>query len=112
MAKKIVHQLVDDLDGRDLVDGGETIRFGLDGKMFEIDLSVSNAQQFRDAIAPFLSAARRTSVPSRTSTAARRKSASGLDLNEVREWARSQGHTLSNFGRVPHPILDAYRAAH
>ena len=38
MARKIVHQLVDDLDGTVLeVGSGETILFSLDGTAYEID---------------------------------------------------------------------------
>ena len=44
MARKIIHQLVDDLDDTVLEPGeGETVLFALDGKSYEIDLSADNA---------------------------------------------------------------------
>ena len=44
MARRIVHQLVDDLDGTILEIGeGETVLFSLDGVAYEIDLTDSNA---------------------------------------------------------------------
>ncbi len=109
MAKKIVHQLVDDIDGTSLPQGeGETIVFGLDGHVFEIDLSEKNATAFREALGPFVRAARKASAQTRKP--ARRNTS--RDLGAVREWARSQGHQVSDKGRVPYEILDAYDQAH
>lgn len=60
MVRRIDHQVIDDLDGTSLPEAEtETIRFGLDGKIYEIDLSLGNAQQMRKAVAPFIAAARR-----------------------------------------------------
>lgn len=39
MAKKLITQLIDDLDGTELEDGGESIAFSLEGRAYEIDLS-------------------------------------------------------------------------
>ena len=57
MARRIVHQLVDDLDGTVLdVGSGETVLFSLDGVAYEIDLSKKNASKLRNAIEPYLAA--------------------------------------------------------
>ncbi len=110
--KHITH-LVDDLDGTVLEDGqGKQITFSVEGRAYEIDLSDRNADKFYSAIAPFVDAAR--SVPavrhhSRRSRAPRRSS--DVDLGAVREWARANGHTVSDRGRVPASILDAYADA-
>ncbi|WP_294981886.1 Lsr2 family protein, partial [uncultured Microbacterium sp.] len=62
MARKIVHQLVDDLDGTVLeVGDGETVLFSLDGTAYEIDLTTDNAAALRDALAPYVAAARSVS---------------------------------------------------
>ena len=59
MARRIVHQLVDDLDGTLLEVGeGETVLFSLDGVAYEIDLTSGNAAALRDALAPFVAAGR------------------------------------------------------
>lgn len=106
MARRIIHQLVDDLDGTELGDGeGETIRFGLDGKSFEIDLSAEHAQQLRDAIAPFMDAARRQGGPA----AAPRRGAR-RDVDAIRVWARANGYTVSDRGRIPLEVERAYAA--
>ena len=54
MARRIIHQLVDDIDGTVLdIGDGETVLFSLDGIAYEIDLSDRNVQAFRDALAPY-----------------------------------------------------------
>lgn len=60
MAQRTITTLVDDLDGTDLEPGsGQTIRFGLDGRAYEIDLSDDNAQTLHEALGPYVMAARR-----------------------------------------------------
>lgn len=126
MARKIVHQLVDDLDGTVLeVGSGETILFSLDGTAYEIDLTDENAAALRDALAPFIAAARSVSARaggrsgsgssggSGGSGGARRQKRSGQrDYAPVREWAAQNGYTVSQRGRIPAPVLEAYDAAH
>ncbi|OLT04634.1 hypothetical protein BJF90_21450 [Pseudonocardia sp. CNS-004] len=48
-------RLVDDIDGSQAV---TTLSFGLDGRSYEIDLSESHLSAFRQALAPFITAAR------------------------------------------------------
>jgi hypothetical protein len=102
MAQKVETLLVDDLDGSD---AESTIRFGVDGADYEIDLSASHAQQLRDALAPYISAARRAG-PS-----PRRKAARPPDPTEVREWARAQGIDVKDRGRVPAGLIAKFKAA-
>ena len=56
MAQKVIVALEDDLDGGP---ADETVRFGLDGTAFEIDLSSKNARAFRKQLAPFIEHARK-----------------------------------------------------
>ncbi len=123
MARKIVHQLVDDLDGTVLeVGDGETVLFSIDGTAYEIDLTHDNAASLRETLAPYIEAARR--VSSRSGAGASRPAASGggsgrkqkragqRDYGPIREWAAKNGFELSERGRVPSHVLDAYDAAH
>ena len=102
MANRLQVILIDDLDGTEAV---ETVAFALDGKSYEIDLSAANAARFRDAVAPYVSAAR--------SVRARKKARSGpeVDARAVREWARAQGMDIAPRGRIPSTVLEQYRAA-
>ena len=56
MATRRIVTRVDDLDGSP---DAHPVRFGLDGRDYEIDLTDAHADQFRELLAPYLSAARR-----------------------------------------------------
>ena len=110
MAQKIQTLFIDDLDGSD-AEG--TVRFGLDGSEYEIDLNAKHAQQLRDALARYVGAARRVGGGARRPAArgGRRTSASGLNTTEVREWARAQGIEVKDRGRVPAEVVVKFKAA-
>lgn len=113
MAKKHITQLIDDLDGT-VLDDGATVYFSLDGKAYEIDLSDANAQTLRDVLTPYIKAGRPIAGNGvRTTTRPRSGAKSGrVDLAAVRAWAKDNGHTVSDRGRVPGSVLEAYDAAH
>ena len=117
MAQKVQVILVDDLDGGDAV---ETVSFALDGVSYEIDLNEENAARMRDELAAWVGHARRTggrsSSRSGAGRGARRSSskpaaASGTDTAVIREWARQNGHAVSERGRIKADVLEAYHAA-
>ena len=116
MARRIVHQLVDDLDGSVLEVGeGETVLFSLDGVAYEIDLTDANAAALREALAPWIDAARpvsRSSAASSGSSSRPRRRAGQQDYTAIRAWAKDNGYTVSERGRVPASVLEAYEAAH
>lgn len=112
MATKHVTHLVDDLDGSVLEDGeGKQVIFSVEGRAYEIDLSADNAEKLFEAFAPYVAAARSVSAsnPGRSHRSSSQKRS--VDLGAVREWARANGHTVSDRGRVPGSIIDAYEAA-
>ena len=117
MARRIVHQLVDDIDGTLLEAGeGETVLFSLDGVAYEIDLTDENAAALRGALERYTKTARTVSGSrgsSGGSAASRRRRRSGQqDYSEIRDWAKKNGYQVSDRGRVPASVLDAYEAAH
>lgn len=106
MARRIIHQLVDDLDGTQLEDGqGETVRFGLNGKAYEIDLSAENAAALQEAFAPFVKAGRRQG-----GSGAPRRHGSGRGLDAIRTWARENGYEVADRGRISADVEKAYNA--
>lgn len=109
MAQKVTVSLIDDLDG-DKAD--ETVEFGLDGKNYEIDLSSGNAGKLRDALADYVSAARRPGGRRRSgggaTTAARRPAVDREQNQAIRDWARKRGMKVSDRGRIPADVLEAY----
>src|SRR5947208_11242208 len=89
VAQKIQTLFIDDLDGSE-AEG--TVRFGLDGTEYEIDLNTEHAQALRDALARYVNAARRAGGGARRpGRAGRRASAGGLNSTEGRWWAKGQG---------------------
>ena len=116
--------LVDDLDGSE--DDVSTVTFTLDRTNYEIDLSASNADRLREKLEKFVNvaspvqpakkaaAARRGAKAARTTKTAKQQSApSGRDQTQaVRDWARSNGHEVSERGRIAKSIQEAFDAAH
>ena len=109
MAQKIQTLFIDDLDGSE-AEG--TIRFGLDGTEYEIDLNAEHAQALRDALARYVHAARRPRGGARRpARGGRQASAGGVDSTEVREWAKAQGIAVKDRGRVPAELVVKFKAA-
>jgi len=111
MAKKIQTILVSDLSGDEVTLGGETIEFSYRGVDYSIDLTDKEAQGFDKAVAKYLENATKMSgrrSTKRTGT----KPSSKADLQAIREWARANGHEVSDRGRIPQMVQDAYNAAH
>jgi Lsr2 len=110
MAKKTVVVLVDDLNGEP---ADTTVRFGLDSRDYELDLTEANARELRDAVARYIPAARKVSGGRRASVAVEKpaKAFEGFDPAAVRAWAASNGFTVSARGRIRAEVLEAFRAA-
>jgi Lsr2 len=109
VAQKIQTLFIDDLDGS-AAEG--TVRFGLDGTEYEIDLNGEHAKELREALARYVGAARRASgVARRPLRAGRRAPAGGLNTSEVREWAKAQGIEVKDRGRVPAELVVKFKAA-
>ena len=120
MAQRTVVQLVDDIDGTPITgDNGGTLTFGLDGTMYEIDLTKKNAQQFRDAVGPYVANARRVggsrsrlAGPTGRSTGGPATKRDPEQTRAIKTWAKANGHKVAERGRIPASVIDAYEAAH
>src|ERR1700749_2859682 len=109
MAQKIQTLFIDDLDGSE-AEG--TVRFGLDGAEYEIDLNAEHAQALREALARYVQAARRAGGGGRRpARGGRRTPADGLKTTEVREWAKAQAIEVKDRGRVPAELVVKFKAA-
>lgn len=121
MAQKTVVTLIDDLDQSE---ADETVEFGLDGVIYEIDLSEENATSLRDVLDDYVQHARRQGGRRRSAGRSTNGRASGRAANTaapagdraqnqaIREWARRQGMTVSDRGRIPTEVTEAYHKAH
>jgi hypothetical protein len=109
VAQKVQVLLVDDLDGGE---ADETVTFALDGKTFEIDLTTSNADKLRGLLEPYAKSGRRTG--GRAAGRSKVRSASGgssQDTAKIRAWAKENGYSVNDRGRVPAEIREAYEKA-
>src|SRR5919107_3021113 len=125
MAQQTTVRFVDDLDGSE---ASGTVDFGLDGRRYEIDLSDDNAATLRDALAPFVGAARKSGgresggggsggggsagrgSAGRGSEGGRGQRRTVPEVEKsarpareetaaIRQWAREHGHQVSDRGR-------------
>lgn len=115
MAQKVQVQLVDDLNGEE---AHETVRFGLDGTTYEIDLTEDNANNLRSALSEYMNKARKANTGGRKSqngqknTAGSGSSRSKEETQAIRQWAQDNGHNPSARGRITQSIIDAYNQTH
>jgi len=120
MAQKVQVLLVDDIDGGT---AEETVTFSLDGVAYEIDLTADHAAELRESFSRWVGHARKVGSGSRGGSGGGRQarggasrrpgsSSSGGDATAIREWARENGHEVSERGRISADIRSAYEAAH
>jgi hypothetical protein len=111
MAKQTVTRLIDDIDQGP---ADESVSFGLDGVLYDIDLSEVHAKELRAVLAPYIEAGRkvtgrigtfRTRVPAATNAARRH------DNQAIRKWAADHGIPLKDRGRIPADVVEKYQAA-
>jgi len=107
---------VDDLE--DTVPAEETATFILDRTSYEIDLRAEHAATMREDLrtrvtharrSPTRSAGRKTAPTPRTGT---RTPADRAQVGAVRDWARTNGYTVSDRGRIPAAVQEAFDGAH
>jgi len=113
MVQKVQLLLVDDIDGGT---ADETVTFSLDGVSYEIDLTKDHAAQLRDAVSTWVANARKVTGRSAgrapRGVASPRRSTGASDATAIREWARANGRTVSERGRISADVKAAYEAAH
>lgn len=119
MAKQVIEVLHSDLSGEQITQdsNGGTVTFTVSGSSYEIDLTEAELAAFNEVLAPYVGAGRkvtrRGSAVSRSTIAASGTGRRSKEqLTSIRDWARKNGHTVSDRGRIPSSILDAYDAAH
>ena len=110
--KRVTIQLVDDVDGLIIDEGaGRTLTFAFDGDSYELDLSDGNIDQFRLAIEPYLSAARRVAVKGSRGSRASSAKLDPSELQAIREWAEAHGIHVAPRGRIAASVREKYEAA-
>ena len=108
MVRQVVTMLIDDLDGGP---AEETLRFGLDGVSYEIDVSGRNGLTLRQALEPYITAGSRVGRGGVVRPTGRgpANAASRGENAAVRAWAAEHGYEVNERGRIPAAIVDAYQ---
>jgi hypothetical protein len=108
LAQQTIVRITDDIDKTEAT---ETIRFSVGSENYEIDLNENHARKFRDDIGYFVSYARAVHAngigrPRPRTARARRRN------EDIRAWARKQGHVVGERGRIPVDVIAHYDATH
>jgi hypothetical protein len=122
VAKRVTTHLVDDIDGSVIDDeSGETIEFAVNGVEYVIDLKAKNATEFHRKLDYYIEHSTRVggrkrkpspagaAPTAKTGTPAKRDPA---QTRAIRQWAADEGYEISDRGRIPADIEEAYNAAH
>ncbi|MFD7012617.1 Lsr2 family protein [Rhodococcus jostii] len=114
MARKVVVELVDDIDGTIFGEDGENITFSVNGVDYEIDLKGKHASKFHKQIGFFIEHATRVGGRKRHSDRPVVSDAPPRRGNgkEIRAWAAKQGYEISSRGRIPAGVEQAFQDAH
>ncbi|WP_032392022.1 histone-like nucleoid-structuring protein Lsr2 [Rhodococcoides fascians] len=121
MAKRVTTQLVDDIDGSVIDDeSGETIEFAVNGVEYSIDLKAKNANEFHKKLDHYIEHATRVGGRKRKPSPATATATAGggsvkrdpEQTRAIRQWAFDQGYEISERGRIPAEIVEAYNGAH
>jgi hypothetical protein len=112
MARKVEVQLVDDIDDSQ---ADETVKFGVDGTNYEIDLNAKHAEELRASLAKFVSTARRVrrdgvATPARRGRAVAPARTDRAQNQAIRDWAKRKKIKLADRGRIPANIVEQYQA--
>jgi len=115
MAQQTTVRFVDDIDGSEAVG---TVSFSLNNRSYEIDLSDENTDKLHDALALFVEHARQIAGRGSGRGRGQRQPAtdkparsSREDTQAIRVWAREHGHEVSDRGRIPKAVIEAYQTA-
>jgi Lsr2 len=111
VARHQIIKLIDDLDGGE---AQETVKFGLDGRDYEIDLSNKNATRLRNLMAAYVEKgakvdSRRTVTLGGRTARGRGSAATEREQNKaIREWAIRRGLPVAPRGRIKQDVVELY----
>jgi hypothetical protein len=114
VAKETITKLIDDLDGST---ADETVKFGLDGYSYEIDLSTKNANKLRSLLEPYVNKGSRQDAKRRAvtiggrSASARGRGGAAAEREQnkaIRTWAQRKGIPVAPRGRIKQEIVEQY----
>lgn len=113
MAQRVFVEFQSDLSGG--TEDVSTTVFGLEGVQYEIDLTLDEQTELREALAKYIEAGRRVgraaATSSKRSSSRSATNASGVDPKIVREWANANNIAVNERGRISADVIEKYKAA-
>lgn len=117
MARATIEQITDDVDGSEL-DPSEVIvqTFTINGVDYSLDLGAKSAEKFDKDMGKWIDKATRIGGRHKRSSSKQAPTVSAPRTNKeqlaaIREWARQNGYEVSDRGRIPNTIVDAFHEA-
>jgi hypothetical protein len=113
MAQKVITTYVDDLTGEESEEIS-THNILIDGAGVEVDLTDQNYEKLLELLNPYLHAqgARRIRGGAKTRGKVRATVSGKDDASAIRAWAKEEGLGVSERGRVPASVREAYEKSH
>ncbi len=111
MAQKVSVTFACDYDEKEIPDGQHLTRsFSLDGRDYEIDLCERHSQKLDEVFNRYATRARKTS--NRVGRTKRRTAAHRKHSADIRSWAKGNGISVSDRGRIPADVIARYDTSH
>lgn len=114
MAKSTITVITSDISGDK---AEETLTFGLSGRHYSIDLTTAEANELRAVLGPYVESAEGLKLKEvrehyQEPGKAKGKPETPKDRAHMREWAKENGYSIGDRGRISEDIRKAYKAAH
>jgi hypothetical protein len=102
--------IVDDIDGE--TDAIGDLTFFVDGQEYSVDLNQEHMEHYKGLIAEhramLLELAEYGRPLRRQAPLSAPRGRTKDQLDEIRRWARANGHEVKDMGRIPDKVIDAY----
>ena len=130
MAKTVIVRAICDrciAEGKEGVDSTGEVTFSYDGFSYTLDLCAPHADDFHNTIQALIAASTDRSPVGAPRRARSAPAPDGVPLSKsprqparrdkeqigaIREWAKANGHKVSDRGRIPGDVEAAFQAAH
>lgn len=109
IVQKPVVKIFDDYSSQELPETTKPIRYDFNGRAYHLYLSDESKRAVDSFIAELTDGADEIVTGSRMKAPPIK---AGYSLDDVRAWARQNGHEVSDNRRAPNSVIDAFNAAH
>jgi hypothetical protein len=109
IVQKPVVKIFDDYSGAELPEMTKPVRYDFNGRAYHLYLSEDSKRAVDSFISDLTEGADEILTGSRMKAPPIK---AGHSLADVRDWARKNGHSVSENRRAPNSVIEAFNAAH